>query len=570
MWGAVVAMTTALAALTLAAADTTLPPAALVVNLVTAVGPVNRGLLFLVPTRVGSSSPAYPLAIDTADDRVVMFDSTEFCAVGINHDPAVPCVASAASSVQGEFAASYDENFVVCSAEPNSRYCKQSSACCSVVGDLSLSWTASRRNAPFNLTISGTRVPFLLAKPPYISETLPVSSLFYASGIFGIGFAVPGDIDRRLLKDSSWNIFDSLTDLTSASEPYYQSIGLDLYTDPAVPSKMYVGGVMDEFRSTIQWSEAVQDQILLSGGRSLVFKRHALRIYGLSACDTIFTSTTTVTHAYVDSLSSCLTLPPTVFDALMSWLPVACEPGPSGSVSLACYFTVTPSSGGTAAVLPTLSFRLGATSSYEQLHLPLDHLLLPAVTTTSTTTGATTTRRRLCINRADESRTSSSDIIFGSYAMSAFYIHLDKSGERTGIANKAWRSTASAPSSLAPSTAQCKLRQLCKGMQTTRTGFNQCVDPDCAGYYFLELDEASKTCALRLNFHYTAIVILGAILALDMTLAFFNAHVSGKVLEVEEVRPSSSSAASASAAAAAANNNNNNNNVQGLAPPASG
>jgi Eukaryotic aspartyl protease len=218
---------------------------------------------------------------------------------------------------------------------------------------------------------------------------------------------------------------------------------------------LHIGGVLEQFRSSIQWSEprTVLGDPTLSP--DYVFNMHAPRVCNID----LLQSGQMYVKTIIDSGSACLSLPAHMFDALMRIVPAECSD---------IYSCNLPS--GLQAAMPTLSFSMEQNGN----HLFVDLSKLFVVNTLP----------RFCILR---DATPGAPIIFGTSVLRTFYVALSATTGQVGLANAA---------TTEESTLQCRKPLACIGMQRRDDFLNVCVDPDCSDFLLMTLDETTKQCSL--------------------------------------------------------------------------
>lgn len=240
-----------------------------------------------------------------------------------------------------------------------------------------------------------------------------------------------------------------------------------------------------------------------------------------------------INNLIIDTAAACLSLPSSVFSALMSWLPVTCVASTRvRSPSTICYYNYTGPED-VPPTLPTLSFTVSPPSSEQpnpqQLHIPLASLLVPVhpanTTTTSSSSSSSTSYEKgyrrlysLCIVPVPNANSS---LGFGTLPLSALYAHFTPSSTPSTVsvylANKA---------SITHSTAQCNAPARCIGMQYLDTSKNTCVDPKCDAYFFLSLDKTTGQCTLSTSFYAVAITIIAIGILGELGIATVQATMS--------------------------------------------
>lgn len=281
------------------------------------------------------------------------------------------------------------------------------------------------------------------------------------------------------------------------------------FSDPAVSkSEVHVGGVDAQYQGLV-WYTGVTATDPNTG--FALFSISGLEVCGQEL--TMNSSTPTPSHpAIVDTRSACLGLPPWLFDATFSRLPVQCT---GDGVQRYCYL---PS--GLDPRLPALGFRIGV-SGGDMVRIPLTDLLLGEAGSyafvASQAQDPAPYDRRFCVVRGAN---DDDPVRFGSRALRRIYTVLDarQSPGRVGMAV-----SLAAATEVGSTGVQCVADVPCTGMQTLNKPGNTCEDPDCSLYYFLEMREEDKTCVLTNTFHILAgfivAVFVGVEIALDCTHA---------------------------------------------------
>ncbi len=262
---------------------------------------------------------------------------------------------------------------------------------------------------------------------------------------------------------------------------------------------LYVGGVPESYRSSLQWG-APQS--------SPPFQYHAFPLYSMQVCGVSLLPSSSVSSSFplagvVDTGSSCLTLPAELFDSLLSWIPAECD------LLSNCYLPLHVRS-----ILPDLSFTVASTGT--ALILPLADLLLRS-------TAAQGGRQPYCLFRGPSvAAANGSLIVFGSRALQNVVTAFNMNSKQVGVAGKQQRS---------PLTVQCKAAVKCMGLQTRDITVNTCVDPSCSDYYFYVLDPVTHTCSLSSQFHVTAIVLIVSFIVTELLLFEIRFYISRRVVK---------------------------------------
>eukprot|EP00928_Gymnodinium_smaydae_P008639 TRINITY_DN13141_c0_g1_i3.p1 TRINITY_DN13141_c0_g1~~TRINITY_DN13141_c0_g1_i3.p1 ORF type:complete len:580 (-),score=155.85 TRINITY_DN13141_c0_g1_i3:93-1832(-) len=239
-------------------------------------------------------------------------------------------------------------------------------------------------------------------------------------------------------------------------------------------------------RADFAWSEPKQTGDVVNDGM------HEFLLFNPRLCGVdLLYNTSSNWLAVIDTSGTCLTVPPFLFDRIVTHAPVDCpfEAGEASGGRLC-----RPRRGGagasgsstSAATLPVLSFALADEQdpSPARLSLPLERLVFRG------SDGA----EYLCVARSDNDvllNTADmmySHIAFGSLVLAALYTAVDLENRTVGIATKGDPATEGTD-------GFCAARVSCvSSMQTYFPPLNMCEDPDCSEYMLMTLDESTRTC----------------------------------------------------------------------------
>jgi hypothetical protein len=339
--------------------------------------------------------------------------------------------------------------------------------------------------------------------------------------------------------------------LTPPASPFSApGIPLSSVANPAAmaaapPSTLFLGGLPPTSSDgPLQWSPSVSSS----------FPYFTLN--APSVCGEQISATSLL--GVVDTSSTCLTLPPLVFNALISWLPVECLAGAGAALNLAypvlCryLYASTAQAAARSTPLPSLDFTLSAaaataaadgddhTAGPGWLHLPLARLIAPLsglvvpgdVTATleilNRLSGETPLTARqsglqytpwtastpvLCL--LPGSALMPTRAVFGAMAASAFHTQVQFSPSTTlptaavGMANRA-------NAALTGLRQQCRPRVRCYGMQGTDYGVNVCYNPPCGDYFFMDFTTDRASCKLNAGFYAVIAVIFSVFVILEV------------------------------------------------------
>jgi hypothetical protein len=235
--------------------------------------------------------------------------------------------------------------------------------------------------------------------------------------------------------------------------------------------------VFDHLDREVTWSEPKQTGDNVNDGMNEFLIYHP-KVCGVDLLYNTSSNWLTV----IDTSGPCLSLPPFLFDRLMTHIPVKCP------------FTIGQSSDGKlcaprreGTLLPALYFALAdeGMPKPRQLSLPLERLVYK-----------NDGQELLCIARSNSENVEpvranmmTSHIAFGSLAVAAFYTVINRENNTIGLASQASDIAAESTDAFCAKAAVCQSQ-----MQTYYPPLNVCLDPDCAGYLFMTLDEETKTC----------------------------------------------------------------------------
>jgi len=287
--------------------------------------------------------------------------------------------------------------------------------------------------------------------------------------------------------------------LIDSDEPIF---GLDFSSN----ARMTLGGVDEAYRARVAWSLPKPnwvDEILPSYHS---FPLYAPRMCGTDLLGNISTKVPLGPdggwHAFVDTASSCLTLPAEMHALVISWLPVSCTLGNYDRLARICYLT-----DDVRASLPSLSFRLSSALDAQELVVDLTRLLFVP---------RGVPMNRFCLIRAESmlgGPTPNNAIVLGGRLLQQLYVVFDLRGgsSRVGLAQ--------IDPLAKESRVQCAPRVQCAGMQEHYPALNTCLPPACADYYFFDVDpEDPSMCRLSSAFHILVGVLVGAFALLELGL----------------------------------------------------
>lgn len=340
-----------------------------------------------------------------------------------------------------------------------------------VLGDLAAFTFHNNENV--SLSVSLSSLPF----PPNgttvfvtIAQTLVPSTvqhwwdggLLAASGVFGL-LLTPTAPAASLLPDSVLGL-----NFTAPWRPYAQ--------DNSSTSALFVGtgSIPSTTLASLVWSELLP---LITPSPGYVFT-----MFRFGACG-IESAVNYSSHflAVVNTSSACLTLPAEVFDAAIGWLPVICAPTPPMTPYPTCvYAGPNISTADAAAPQFVLQFRLSEDGPLLLLDL-LDLLLLDHHP-------AAFQGQYVCMLKGSSLRSSQVPLVLGSMALRSLFTVVNVSSHRIAFANKAF--TEAQP----PNYSACQAVHSCAGLQSLYVPANICTPPECASYFFQEVDPVSQTC----------------------------------------------------------------------------
>ncbi len=346
---------------------------------------------------------------------------------------------------------------------------------------------------------------------------------------------------------------------TQTTSPYTPSFGLDIQSllknNTIIPatSTLYIDGIPKNYQNSIVWSKRTirpptptsssnPNSSAASSTQDFLSSSPSFDISNVSFCG----STTTIAmNVVIDTTSPCLSLPNHVFDSLIQSLPLICDT--DQNIGPMCYYDrglynpkkIVP------RALPHLTFTLTKEYAYNSklnsmnqpieeltllrpklqsnksssdksqsnddedgfttLHLPLSQLVLP-LSITNPYYNPRPGYNRVCIQRSNQPY-----IVFGTLALSAFYVHVTPTA--VGIRNKVVTEKELLDSqtiTLQKSTG-CIEQNLvtCVGQQQIYRDLNICVNPKCDDYFFFVMDPSTFTCKLEISFYVILFVLVG-------------------------------------------------------------
>jgi hypothetical protein len=287
--------------------------------------------------------------------------------------------------------------------------------------------------------------------------------------------------------------------LNADANVFLPSIGLDLNRTGAADSdsRLWLDGAPEQYRTALQM------------GASLGLSNHVFSLLDMTLCGHTLVDEVL---ALIDTATPCTSLPATLFEYVVSWLPLVCEATYTPTTNTACFYD--PADPAAPEVLPTLSFRVAAGG--DLINIPLDRLLMPLAKSANT---LHPDKRRLCLNRD----TTRNYVTVGNMALTAVYTQLDMQNEQVGFANKL------AP---VPSDGQCLPRKQCSGMETSYTGFNGCVSPDCSSFFLFSSTDGGSSCEMSIAAHVVLALGVAVFLALDVAY-FVGETVVGRAIKAK-------------------------------------
>ena len=226
------------------------------------------------------------------------------------------------------------------------------------------------------------------------------------------------------------------------------------------------------------WSE--RSPLPLSNG-------YTFTAYSVSACGVAaVTNISSHVTAVVNTSSACLSLPAEVFDNVVNWLPLTCQPvSAAASVLPSCVLDVD----NTTAVdaLPLLSFQLSPGGPPLTIDL-LDLVLFDGSLDNVNSKHVCLLRGRSLAYLSATMAPLRAALVVGTMPLRSLYAVVDADTPRVGFSNK--RIVAN----VTELASRCKPRVQCIGSQVLYLPGNVCVPPRCSEYYFQYLDVPSQTC----------------------------------------------------------------------------
>ena len=226
-----------------------------------------------------------------------------------------------------------------------------------------------------------------------------------------------------------------------------------------------------------------------------------LGIFSLSVCGvSLFDNATGYMAATVDTGSSCLGLPPSLFAALLSWTSFWSKKG-----SVLFVRDDVP-----LQRLPILSFSINnpVNGSSQTFQIPLGSLVL--------------SNRRLCIEPLFSSTSIKwPPIIFGSLVIANFHFSFDYQLRISGLASKT--------SEQVPLNTFCQPAAVCWGQESFDESRNTCVSPYCSARFFYRLDPLKRQCVMSVPLLSLVASFLGLIAASELLLDRWRRALSDRI-----------------------------------------
>jgi len=340
---------------------------------------------------------------------------------------------------------------------------------------------------PVRLLVEAMKIP---SRPPWLSLDLFAG----ASGVLG---ASGPSLSCR--KDTLWTALlkkENVTRFIMDFAPPPSAV----VQDKGARSRVVLNEIdLSRSLQDVIWSQPKQTGDLINDGM------HEFLMYRLEVCGVnLLYNTSSNWLVVIDTSGPCLSLPPFLFDRLMSRIPAEC---PFGIGERAQGRLCSPRRETPHDKLPSLFFQLEDAGEPEppRLWIPLERLVFKNASG----------QELLCVSRDDsDPRRATADmmyshIAFGSMAVSTLYTVVDLENHTVGLASKGDLAREASNSTCTPS-------RTCKGSQTYYPPQNVCEDPLCSAYMLMSLDDEAKTCKWSRAVPFCFGALLVVLAALDL------------------------------------------------------
>jgi hypothetical protein len=369
------------------------------------------------------------------------------------------------------------------------------------------------------------------------SEAVQTQSEFHgkphwtnATGLLGLAYKEMSKDGPEISEGSKRSTFTSLLDSVHSGNMF----GLD-FNPPGEESFVHLGGL----DRGVHWGESPPDEAhrdeYTSSRRTTSDGYHTFSMFHLSVCGvSLFGNMSGYWTAIVDTGTAGLVLPAAMFDTLMKWVPnTEGEPEPwepkslkQGGCNKRRVFYIDENVVNRTE-LPWLNFQMSEGSPL--LYIPLADLLYkrPSDAKTHPTRSyyaiqsfeSTIGDDQSCVQRIqadhphtpfDSPRVSlyNQRISIGSMVLRSLYAGFDYDTRRVGFANKP-RVLAIVNDRSAGVHERCAAPSSCVGEQVLQLSTNSCPEPNCAKFFFQEVDPATSTCQLNRGIQYLMYSLFG-------------------------------------------------------------
>ena len=226
-----------------------------------------------------------------------------------------------------------------------------------------------------------------------------------------------------------------------------------------------------------------------------------LGIFSLSVCGvSLFDNATAYMAATIDTGSSCLGLPPSLYAALLSWTSFWSKKG-----SVLFVRDDVP-----LQRLPILSFSINnpVNGSSQMFQIPLSSLVL--------------SNRRLCVEPLFSSTSIKwPPIIFGSLVIASFHFSYDYQLRMSGLAPKTTEQV--------PLNTFCAPAVVCWGQEVFDESRNMCISPYCSARFFYRFDPLKRQCVMSVPLLSLVASFLVLIVASELLLDRWRRVLSDRI-----------------------------------------
>lgn len=226
-----------------------------------------------------------------------------------------------------------------------------------------------------------------------------------------------------------------------------------------------------------------------------------ISVFSLSMCGvSLFDDATGYMAATVDTASSCLGLPPTLYAAFLSWTSFWIKTGDALFVR----------DGVPLHRLPTLTFSINnlVNSSSQSFQIPLSSLVL--------------SNRRLCVEPLFEPASIRwPPIVFGAKVIANFHFAFDYEIRVSGLAPKV--------AAQVPMDTFCAAAAVCWGQEAFDESRNVCVAPYCSARFFSRFDAFKRQCVMSTPLLSLVALLLGLTVVSELLLDRWRSRVCARM-----------------------------------------